>query len=130
MKVASGPLIGNPAAFMRRITPAPASNRNTRLPTTTAVAGPQALGSGYGVPVPSRMTCVCGVASFLVDSADDCATTYIPLSATTTQMVGSRNRSRRVVIDAAVPPDVRKGYDPPKVASFGLGASPLNSSTR
>src|SRR6267154_4909651 len=58
MKSASGPLIGNLAAFKRRITPGPASNKNTRPATTTAVAGPDAAGSGYGVPVPSRITSV------------------------------------------------------------------------
>src|ERR1700694_4500800 len=61
MKSASGPLIGRLAARKRRITPGPASNNNTRPPTTTAVAGPEAAGSGYGVPVPSRMTSVAGV---------------------------------------------------------------------
>src|SRR5438093_1956399 len=58
MKSASGPLMGRLAARKRRITPAPTSNRNTRPLTTTAVAGPDAAGSGYGVPVPSRITSV------------------------------------------------------------------------
>src|SRR6266550_885413 len=58
MKSASGPLMGRLAAFKRRITPGPASNKSTRPPTTTAVAGPDAAGSGYGVPVPSRITLV------------------------------------------------------------------------
>ena len=71
MKTASGPLIGRPAAFICRITPTPASNRKTRLPTTTAVAGPAALGSGNGVPVPNRITFVC----VALASVTDCAAT-------------------------------------------------------
>src|SRR5258708_26477339 len=58
MKSASGPLIGRLAARKRRITPGPASNKRTVPSTTTAVAGPDAAGSGYGVPVPRRITLV------------------------------------------------------------------------
>src|SRR5512143_3213514 len=54
MNVAVGPVIGNLAAFMRRITPGPASNKNTRVPSMIAVAGPEAAGSGRGTPVPSN----------------------------------------------------------------------------
>src|SRR5688500_5296310 len=56
MNAAVTPSIGRPAAATRRITPAPASNRNTRRPTTTAVAGPDRSGLGTGVPVPNVMT--------------------------------------------------------------------------
>src|SRR5258706_15080165 len=55
---ASGPLIGILAARKRRISPGPASNKRTLPSTTTAVAGPDASGSGYGVPVPRRITLV------------------------------------------------------------------------
>src|ERR1044072_1783015 len=41
-----------------RPTPEPASTRNTRVPTTIAVAGPDASGRGRGVPVPSMTTSV------------------------------------------------------------------------
>src|SRR6476660_6681773 len=58
MNSAVGPLIGSFAARTRRMTPAPASNRNAREPTTIAVAGPAASGSGTGLPVPSKMTTV------------------------------------------------------------------------
>src|SRR4030095_14767889 len=69
MKTASGPLIGRPAAFNCRITPTPASKRKTRFPTTTAVAGPAPLGSGYGVPVPSSTTFVSLVPGLFVACA-------------------------------------------------------------
>src|SRR5579859_247226 len=53
MKAAVTPLVGRFAAARRRSTPGPASTRNTRDPTTIAVAGPDASGKGRGVPVPS-----------------------------------------------------------------------------
>ena len=40
MNTAVGPAMGSPAAAICRSTPGPASNRNVRGPTTTAVAGP------------------------------------------------------------------------------------------
>ncbi len=58
MKSAVGPPMGSWAARMRRMTPSPASNRNTREPTTIAVAGPASVGSGNGLPVPSNITTV------------------------------------------------------------------------
>src|SRR2546427_7559259 len=72
MKSASGPLMGRLAACNRRITPGPASNRSTRPPTTTAVAGPEVAGSGYGVPVPRRITWVVGAGNIEVDEFAVC----------------------------------------------------------
>src|SRR5689334_20072132 len=40
----------------RRTTPGPASTRYARPPVTMATAGPIRSGSGFGVPVPSRIT--------------------------------------------------------------------------
>src|SRR5665213_982982 len=58
MNSAVTPLIGNFAAAIRRMIPGPASNRKTRDPTSTAAAGPEASGSGLGMPVPSMTTTV------------------------------------------------------------------------
>ena len=48
------------AAVARRTTPAPASKRYAAPLTTIAVAGPERSGSGSGVPVPRKTTCVAG----------------------------------------------------------------------
>src|SRR5262245_20882323 len=46
------------AACARRTTPGPASTRYGVPPATITVAGPERIGSGRGVPVPSSTTCV------------------------------------------------------------------------
>ena len=48
--------MGSLAAASWRSVPGPTSNRNTCLPSTTAVAGPEASGLGLGIPVPSKTT--------------------------------------------------------------------------
>src|SRR6185312_16817017 len=58
MNSAVTPLIGRCAAAILRMIPGPASKRKTREPTTTAVAGPEASGSGLGIPTPSITTTV------------------------------------------------------------------------
>src|SRR5690242_10636342 len=69
MKSAVGPPMGSLAALIRRITPAPASNRNTREPSTIAVAGPDISGMGAGLPVPSNTTTVESVRGTLLLAA-------------------------------------------------------------
>src|SRR5436189_3236991 len=44
------------AAAARRTMPGPASTMYVLLSTTIATAGPERVGSAFGVPVPSRMT--------------------------------------------------------------------------
>jgi hypothetical protein len=58
MNRAVTPLMGSLAAASCRSVPGPASTKKTREPATTAVAGPEAFGSGLGVPVPYNTTAV------------------------------------------------------------------------